>query len=96
LSSEGLQSRSSLKALGGKGPSEMMETNSSTAIMICGHGSHDDGAVEEFNKLANHMRERLPQYNVESGFLEFATPVIRTGLKKLIERGAKKIFACRA
>ena len=69
----------------------MMETNSSTAIMICGHGSHDDGAVEEFNKLANHMRERLPQYNVESGFLEFATPVIRTGLKKLIERGAKKI-----
>jgi sirohydrochlorin cobaltochelatase len=92
LSSEGLQSRSSLKALGGKGPSEMMETNSSTAIMICGHGSHDDGAVEEFNKLANHMRERLPQYNVESGFLEFATPVIRTGLKKLIERGAKKII----
>jgi sirohydrochlorin cobaltochelatase len=70
----------------------MMETNSSTAIMICGHGSHDDGAVEEFNKLANHMRERLPQYNVESGFLEFATPVIRTGLKKLIERGAKKII----
>jgi sirohydrochlorin cobaltochelatase len=60
--------------------------------MICGHGSHDDGAVEEFNKLANHMRERLPQYNVESGFLEFATPVIRTGLKKLIERGAKKII----
>ena len=53
----------------------MMETNSSTAIMICGHGSHDDGAVEEFNKLAHHMRERLPQYNVESGFLEFATPV---------------------
>ena len=70
----------------------MMETNSSTAIMICGHGSHDDGAVEEFNKLANHMREHLPQYNVESGFLEFATPVIRTGLKKLIERGAKKII----
>ena len=70
----------------------MMETNSSTAIMICGHGSHDDGAVEEFNRLANHMRERLPQYNVESGFLEFATPVIRTGLNKLIERGAKKII----
>lgn len=70
----------------------MMKTNSSTAIMICGHGSHDDGAVEEFNKLANHMRERLPQYNVESGFLEFATPVIRTGIKKLIERGAKKII----
>lgn len=63
-----------------------------TAIMICGHGSRDDGAVEEFNKLAGHMRERLPQYDVESGFLEFATPVIRTGLEKLIARGAKKII----
>lgn len=62
-----------------------------TAIMICGHGSRDDAAVEEFNKLAGHMRERLPGYDVESGFLEFATPVIRTGLEKLVARGAKRI-----
>ena len=69
----------------------MTETTNSTAIMICGHGSRYDDAVEEFNKLADYMRERLPQYDVESGFLEFAMPVIRTGLEKLIERGAKKI-----
>ena len=62
-----------------------------TAVMICGHGSRDDHAIEEFNKLAGHLSRRLPQFDVESGFLEFATPVIRTGLDKLKERGAKKI-----
>ena len=62
-----------------------------TAIMICGHGSRDDHAIEEFNKLAGHLSRRLPQFDVESGFLEFATPIIRTGLDKLKERGANKI-----
>jgi len=62
-----------------------------TAVMICGHGSRDDNAIEEFNKLAGHLSNRLPDFDVESGFLEFATPVIRTGLDKLKQRGAKKI-----
>ena len=64
-----------------------------TAVMICGHGSRDDDAVNEFNQLAVHLRERLPAFDVESGFLEFATPVIRTGLDKLKERGAERIVA---
>ncbi len=62
-----------------------------TAVMICGHGSRDDGAIEQFNKLAGHFSERLPEFDVESGFLEFATPVIRTGLDKLKNLGAKRI-----
>ena len=62
-----------------------------TAVMICGHGSRDDGAIQEFNKLAGHLSARLPEFDVESGFLEFATPVIRTGLDKLKDRGAKRI-----
>jgi len=62
------------------------------AIMICGHGSRDRGAVEEFNQLAVRIKERLPDHHVESGFLEFATPVIREGLDKLRDAGAKKII----
>ncbi len=62
-----------------------------TAVMICGHGSRDDAAIEEFNKLAGHLSKRLPDFDVESGFLEFATPVIRTGLDKLKQLGAEKI-----
>ena len=61
------------------------------SIMICGHGSRDKGAVEEFNQLAVRIKERLPEHNVESGFLEFATPVIGEGLDKLRDAGAKKI-----
>ena len=63
-----------------------------TTIMICGHGSRDTAAVAEFNTLAGHMRERFPEHDVESGFLEFATPIIRDGLEKLKERGAERII----
>ena len=56
---------------------------SRVGVMICGHGSRDENAVEEFDAVARGLRERLPQYQVESGFLEFATPIIRDGLDKL-------------
>ena len=62
-----------------------------SAVMICGHGSRDKAAVDEFNQLAVRLKERLPEHEIESGFLEFAEPVIRTGLEKLKARGAKKI-----
>lgn len=67
--------------------------NEKTAVMICGHGSRDVEAIQEFDLLAKHFRERLPQYDIESGFLEFARPVIRDGLTKLRERGASRILA---
>jgi sirohydrochlorin cobaltochelatase len=69
-----------------------MSRSDGTAVMICGHGSRDVEAIDEFDKLAVHFRERLPQYDVESGFLEFARPVIRDGLEKLKARGAKRIL----
>lgn len=62
------------------------------SIMICGHGSRDNAAVEEFNLLATRLRERFPDRLVESGFLEFATPIIKTGLEKLVEQGAEQIL----
>jgi sirohydrochlorin cobaltochelatase len=61
------------------------------AVMICGHGSRSVAAVEEFHTLARHLRRRLPDCDVESGFLEFARPVIRDGLEALKARGAKRI-----
>ena len=68
-------------------------SESKTAVMICGHGSRDVQAIEEFDLLATHLRRRLPQYDVESGFLEFARPVLREGFDKLKERGAQRILA---
>lgn len=62
-------------------------------VMICGHGSRDVEATEEFALLATHLRQRLPQYPVESGYLEFARPIIRTGLDALRDQGVNRILA---
>jgi len=64
-----------------------------TGVMICGHGSRDVNAVSEFEKLAVGLRARLPQYDVEYGFLEFALPVIRNGLDALVAKGCTRIYA---
>lgn len=64
-----------------------------TGIMLCGHGSRDERAVIEFTALAAQMKRRLPQYDVDFGFLEFATPIIRDGLDALRARGNTKILA---
>lgn len=64
-----------------------------TAIMICGHGSRDVEATQEFDLLAQHLRARLPHYPVGSGYLEFARPIIRDSLKELVDLGAKRILA---
>ncbi|CAA7612931.1 sirohydrochlorin chelatase [Magnetospirillum sp. SS-4] len=62
-------------------------------VMLCGHGSRDVDAIREFNVLAHHLKHRLPHYAVDSGFLEFATPIIRTGLDALKDRGVSRILA---
>lgn len=64
-----------------------------TGVMICGHGSRDPDAIREFASLKAGLKTRLPDYDVDSGFLEFATPVIREGLDALAERGMERIIA---
>ena len=64
-----------------------------TGVMICGHGSRDDKAVAEFANLQARLAERFPDYPVEYGFLEFATPIIRTGLDKLAAQGVDHVLA---
>ncbi len=64
-----------------------------TGVMVCGHGSRDPQAVSEFAAAARGIAERLPEYVVESGFLEFARPVIRDGLETLRARGITRILA---
>ena len=61
--------------------------------MVCGHGSRDAGAVAEFERLAVAIRERADGIPVEYGFLEFATPVIRDGLNRLVGQGVTDILA---
>ncbi|MBM1221961.1 sirohydrochlorin chelatase [Ponticoccus sp. SC2-23] len=65
-----------------------------TGVMICGHGSRSQAAVDEFRVLADRLPERLPSdWITEYGYLEFANPVLRDGLDKLREAGCERILA---
>lgn len=67
---------------------------SKIGVMICGHGSRSQAAVDEFSVLAEKLPPLLPQdWMVEYGYLEFANPVIRDGLDRLREAGCEKILA---
>lgn len=62
-------------------------------VMICGHGSRDQGAVEEFAAVSRQLRRRLPRYEVDYGYLEFARPIIRDGLDRLRAKGVTEVLA---
>lgn len=64
-----------------------------TGVMLCGHGSRNTRAVDEFAHLADTLRARLPGVPVEYGYLEFANPVIHQGLDRLRESGVERILA---
>ncbi|CUH66234.1 Sirohydrochlorin cobaltochelatase [Thalassovita gelatinovora] len=63
-------------------------------VMICGHGSRSQAAVDEFSVLAEKLPALLPDdWDVEYGYLEFANPVIRDGLDRLRQNGCDRILA---
>ena len=62
-------------------------------VLICGHGSRNKLAVEEFARLAEGLRPRMAGLPVEHGYLEFARPILRDSLDRLRERGVKRVLA---
>ncbi len=56
---------------------------SETAVLLCGHGSRDPEAVDEFEAAAAALRARLkslaPGGDFATGYLEFARPTIARG-----------------
>ena len=64
-----------------------------SGVMLCGHGSRNRLAVDEFANLSRILAERLSGIPVEYGYLEFADPVINIGLDKLRDKGVTRVFA---
>ena len=62
-------------------------------VLICGHGSRNRLAVEEFARLAEGLRPRMGGLLVEHGYLEFAKPILRDSLDRLREKGVKRVLA---
>ena len=66
---------------------------SKIGVMVCGHGSRSQPAVDEFAVVAERLRDVFPDWPVEYGYLEFANPVLRDGLDRLREAGCDHILA---
>jgi len=64
-----------------------------TAVLLCGHGSRDPEAIEEFEIAAAALRRRLAPQDFATGYLEFAQPTIQQGLADLMARDARRILA---
>ncbi|MDD9877282.1 MAG: sirohydrochlorin chelatase [Magnetovibrio sp.] len=62
-------------------------------VMICGHGSRSQAAVDQFADVVRQMPALFPDWPVEYGYLEFSNPVIRDGLDRLREQGCTRILA---
>ena len=74
----------------------MFDLNSLPAdsgIIICGHGSRAKIAEEEFGLLAQALKSRYPDLNIEYGFLEYSAPNIHMALDRLLQKGLKNIYA---
>ncbi len=67
--------------------------DSSTGILIVGHGSRNPVALEEFESLVNSLNASFKDVPVEYGYLEFAKPVISTALERLKKKSVKKVIA---
>jgi sirohydrochlorin cobaltochelatase len=65
-------------------------------VLICGHGSRDPQAVAEFAALADNLSGRFGAWPVAHAYLEFARPVLREGLDRLVADGARDILAAPA
>ena len=62
-------------------------------VLICGHGSRNRLAVEEFAQMVEQLRPKLAPMPVEHGYLEFAQPILREGLDSLRQQGVTKVLA---
>jgi len=62
-------------------------------VMICGHGSRSQAAVDQFANLVRQVPAHFAEWPVEYGYLEFANPLIRDGLDSLREQGCTHILA---
>ncbi len=62
-------------------------------VLICGHGSRNRLAVNEFAQLVNSLQSKMPSLPIEYGYLEFARPIIKEALDRLYAQSVKRVVA---
>lgn len=67
-------------------------TDSSTGVLIVGHGTRDPAGVAEFLEAAKLVAAKARPLRVEACFLELAEPTIEAGVARLAEAGVREII----
>ncbi|GEM_PF-1100491 len=62
-------------------------------VLLCGHGTRVKRGEEAFKQYVDEFAKLLPEYEVEAGFLELSQPDFEHGVKNLVEKGVKEIYA---
>lgn len=63
------------------------------AVLLIGHGTRRAAGVAEFHRLAEQIREALPNRTCLAGFLELVEPDVPTALEQLRQQGFRRIIA---
>ena len=63
-----------------------------TAVLLIGHGSRDKEGNEEFLRLVEAVRSRLPGSSVLHAYLEFEKPTIVDGIHQCVQGGAERLL----
>lgn len=61
------------------------------ALLLAGHGTRHPAGAEEFDALADRVREFAPDLDVAAGFLELTPPTIPDAIAELARSGARAI-----
>jgi sirohydrochlorin ferrochelatase len=62
-----------------------------SAILLIAHGSRRKEANDELLRLAETLRQRLPDSIIETAFLELAEPGIPEGVRRCVAQGAREV-----
>lgn len=65
-------------------------------VVLCGHGSRNARAAAEFLELARLVAGRLPEFEVEPGFMELAEPRLEAAVDALYARGHRRLLVAPA
>lgn len=65
----------------------------SIGILLCGHGTRIQQGADNFLDFGAKFAEQLPDYYVESAFLELSHPTFEEGVKNLMDKKVEEIIA---
>ena len=71
----------------------ILPADSPPAVLLIGHGTRRAAGVAEFHRLAEQIREALPDRTCLAGFLELVEPDVPTALEQLRQQGFRRIIA---